>query len=117
MTLTLFFAFNRLFNSMNNNNITKDDIIEILTISGYQKKSYEFFLKEFENCQIVIKILGNIYDMKIKSSNTFPTNDKDSISLNLQTSNPSRIDFMKIEANLLVLYQQFEDLLVEKNNF
>ena len=94
--------------------ITKEDIVEILTLSGYQKKSDDFFSKEFENCQIIIKILGSIYDMKIKSSNSFPTKEKDSISLSLQTSNPSRIDFMRIEANLLVLYQQFEDIIINK---
>lgn len=101
---------------MNNDtsNLSSSEIKELLCLYGYNQRAENSFLKEFNECQIVVRYLGDVFEFKVKSTLSFPTKTNDSIHLTVSTLNPEKLDFSRLEAFLLTMFQQVQDYIYSK---
>jgi len=90
--------------------LTASEIKELLISYGYSMRSENNFLKEFNECQIIIRYLGDVLEFKVKSTLAFPTKTNDSIQLTVSSLGPEKLDLAGLESFLLTMFQQVQEV-------
>lgn len=96
---------------MDSEELSISEIKELLEIYGYLRRSDNLFVREFNECQIIIKISEKYLEFTVKTINHTPRDSEDLYKLNFTTISTQKYDIKNLEQGLLTSFQFFRDLV------